>query len=174
MDIPLQALHEVHTMQRQPRHQASHPRAVSDSTAAEGGLYPAPEGPAQGHTGPAPGSVSGSQGKPWEHPAAPVSAETGPWGIAWEGEGMALLHLSPRPRSLPSCCFLPVDDRWSGDAKAEVLLIRRSPRSSGPVVLILRSLSTLSAAPPGSFIFNSHASKVERHGTCMLPQSSVD
>lgn len=112
MDIPLQALHEVHTMQRQPRHQASHPRAVPDSTAAKGGLHPAPKGPAQGHTGPAPGSVSGSQGKPWGHPPAPVSAEPGPW----EGEGMALLPLSSQPISLGPeaflhACFLPIDDR---------------------------------------------------------------
>lgn len=81
MDGPLQALHEVYTMQRQPWHQAPHPRAVPDSVAAEGSLHPAPEGPAQGHTGPASGPVSGSQGKLWEHQPAPISAEPGSWGI---------------------------------------------------------------------------------------------
>lgn len=90
MDTLLQALHEVYTMQRQPWHQAPHPRAVPDSTAAEGSLHPASEGPAQGHTGPAPGPVSGSQGKPWEHQLATVSAEPGAWAIPWEGGGMGL------------------------------------------------------------------------------------
>lgn len=41
---------------------------------------------------------------------------------------MALLHLSSQPISLGPeaflhACFLPIGDRWSGDAKAEVPLI---------------------------------------------------
>lgn len=91
---------------------------------------------------------------------------------------MALFRLSSQPISLGSeaflhACFLPVDDRQ------EMLRLRscsswKSPRSSGPVVLILRSLEILGAAPPGGFFFESHAQKVEHRGTCMLPQNSVD
>ena len=100
MDGPLQALHEVYTMQRQPWHQAPHPRAVSDSIAAEGSLHQAPEGPAQGHTGPASGPVSGSQGKPWEHQPAPISAEPGSWGIC------------PLRRKNGPCCHRPELSSW--------------------------------------------------------------
>lgn len=109
ISVPLQALHEVHAVQRQPWHQAPHPGAVPDPPAAEGGVHPAPEGPAEGHAGPAPGPVSGG---PWWGAAVQSLGGRSGWGL--------LSGPNPTPPGPPLCCFLTTSGGFGGQVQSSV------------------------------------------------------